>query len=192
MPKQGRPQQGLSQQLWQAEIVFSDACLQSLQSACFSILEFDSALSCPGAGAWGGDRTDEQGVLEIIHHWGKSQQLLFQGPGFSHWISGDYGSTFEKVATPGDTLGFWNQIKTHPKQPDWLAAQVRRRDCLEAGARTNPWCAWDLFVSKVRLPLPSRCLLGSLASVMLESHVFDEHDNPVFALSAGTSAHWLS
>ncbi|KAK9831811.1 hypothetical protein WJX74_010382 [Apatococcus lobatus] len=99
-------------------------------------------------GAWGGDRTDEQGVLEIIHHWGKPQQLLFLGPGFHHWISGDYGSTFETAPTPGNTLGFWNQIKTHPRQPDWLAAQVRRRDCLEAGARTNPWCAWDVFVSK--------------------------------------------
>ena len=98
-------------------------------------------------------------MLEIIHHWGKPQQLLFQGPGFSHWISGDYGSTFETVHTPGDTLGFWNQIKTHPRQPDWLAAQVRRRDCLEAGARTNPWCAWDVFVSKVLifpgLPAPN-------------------------------------
>ncbi len=88
-------------------------------------------------------------MLEIIHQWGNPQQLLFLGPGFHHWISTDYGATFETIATPGDTLGFWNQIKTHPRQPEWLAAQVRRKACLEAGARTNIWCAWDLFISKV-------------------------------------------
>ena len=49
----------------------------------------------------------------------------------------------------------------HPSQPDWLLAKVRRLVCEEASAATNPWCAFDLFVSQVRaLPTSfAACLL---------------------------------
>lgn len=42
----------------------------------------------------------------------------------------------------------------HPTQPDWLLAKVRRMECEEAGSATNPWCAFDLFVSQARTSAP--------------------------------------
>ena len=42
------------------------------------------------------------------------------------------------------------ECKVHPTQPDWLLAKVRRMECEEAGSATNPWCAFDLFVSQAR------------------------------------------
>ncbi len=56
------------------------------------------------------------------------------------------------METPGRTLGVWMKVKAHPRQPDWLLAKVRRRACEEADAATNPWCAYDLFVSQARGP----------------------------------------
>ena len=56
-----------------------------------------------------------------------------------------------QVDTPGRTLGFWHKLKIHPNRPDWILAKVRRSVCEEWDASTNPWCAYDLFVSQVRL-----------------------------------------
>ena len=60
-------------------------------------------------------------------------------------------SIVPQVETPGRTLGFWMECKVHPTQPDWLLAKVRRIECEEAGSATNPWCAFDLFVSQARI-----------------------------------------
>ena len=54
-----------------------------------------------------------------------------------------------QVDTPGSTLGFWHELKIHPNRPDWILAKVRRSVCEEWDASTNPWCAYDLFVSQV-------------------------------------------
>ena len=56
-----------------------------------------------------------------------------------------------QVDTPGRTLGFWHDFKIHPNRPDWILAKVRRSVCEEWDASTNPWCAYDLFVSQVGL-----------------------------------------
>ena len=56
-----------------------------------------------------------------------------------------------QVDTPGRTLGFWHEFKIHPIRPDWILAKVRRSVCEEWDASTNPWCAYDLFVSQVGL-----------------------------------------
>ena len=69
------------------------------------------------------------------------------------------------METPGRTLGFWQECKMHPSQPDWLLAKVRRLVCEEASAATNPWCAFDLFVSQVR------ALLTSFAACLLQECV---------------------
>lgn len=60
-----------------------------------------------------------------------------------------------QVDTPGRTLGFWHEFKIHPNRPDWILAKVRRSVCEEWDASTNPWCAYDLFVSQVGLLIGS-------------------------------------
>jgi hypothetical protein len=47
-----------------------------------------------------------------------------------HFVSSDYGATFKALPTPGDTEGYGQEIRPHPRQPDWLLARVRRNDCI--------------------------------------------------------------
>ncbi|KAK9845742.1 hypothetical protein WJX81_001203 [Elliptochloris bilobata] len=96
----------------------------------------------PGADA------DAAGVMEIVYNEAHPDRLLVLGAAFHNWISTDFGKTFARVETPGRTLGFWMECKVHPTQPDWLLAKVRRMECEESGSATNPWCAFDLFVSQ--------------------------------------------
>ena len=74
-----------------------------------------------------------------------------------------------QVDTPGRTLGFWHEFKIHPNRPDWILAKVRRSVCEEWDASTNPWCAYDLFVSQVGLVIGvEQKLTSHLLSVLLE------------------------
>lgn len=41
----------------------------------------------------------------------------------------------------------WQEIKTHPRQQDWLLAKVRRDECMLD--RRSQACAYDLFLSQV-------------------------------------------
>ncbi len=59
------------------------------------------------------------------------------------------------------------KVKAHPRQPDWLLAKVRRRACEEADAATNPWCAYDLFVSQARGPGPPPARASRIAPLAL-------------------------
>ena len=116
--------------------------------------------------------------MEVVYGDTHPDRLLVLGAAFHNWISTDFGKTFSRVRlagtqqpqrpaacdrqsavlrslvtqveTPGRTLGFWMECKVHPTQPDWLLAKVRRMECEEAGSATNPWCAFDLFVSQAR------------------------------------------
>ena len=47
-----------------------------------------------------------------------------------HFVSSDYGATFKALPTPGDTEGYGQEIRPHPRQPDWLLARVRRNECI--------------------------------------------------------------
>jgi hypothetical protein len=85
------------------------------------------------------------GVVAVVAH--KAQQkVLFQGRGRFHWASADGGATMTALATPGNTLGGWQDIRPHPRQPEWLLARARRDAC--AAGRAAPGCGADLFVSK--------------------------------------------
>ena len=35
-------------------------------------------------------------------------------------------------------------------RPQWILAKVRRQVCEQWDASTNPWCAFDLFLTQVR------------------------------------------
>ena len=92
------------------------------------------------------------GVLNILFHQHQPGHMLFQGPGYHHWISEDFGKTYAAIETPGKTLGYGSQLKLHPTQPDWVLARVRRNECLkvsrrelpEAASRSGgPWTAED-------------------------------------------------
>ena len=91
---------------------------------------------------------DNQGVLDIQYHPWQPSHIFLQGPAYHYWVTKDYGATFKAYKTPGDqTLGFWMELKIHPRVPDWLLAKVRRKDCLVDVSSTA--CAHDLFISKV-------------------------------------------
>lgn len=45
-------------------------------------------------------------------------------------MSTDYGVTYKALPTPGGTEGYAQEIRPHPRQPDWLLARVRRNECL--------------------------------------------------------------
>lgn len=45
-------------------------------------------------------------------------------------MSTDYGVTYKALPTPGGTEGYAQEIRLHPRQPDWLLARVRRNECL--------------------------------------------------------------
>ncbi|CAL5221253.1 g3408 [Coccomyxa viridis] len=91
---------------------------------------------------------DLAGILDLYFHTDHPEKILFAGPALNHWITEDFGRTYTKVDTPGRTLGFWHELKIHPNRPDWILAKVRRSVCEEWDASTNPWCAYDLFVSQ--------------------------------------------
>ena len=86
------------------------------------------------------------GVVDLIWHEKKPDRILFQGKGSYHFLSTDFGATFKALHTPGDTIGYGQDIKTHPRQPDWLLAKTRRNECLED--RRSKVCGYDLFLSK--------------------------------------------
>lgn len=102
------------------------------------------------------DEEDAQGVLDIHFHPWQPRRILIQGPGYTYWVTEDFGATYKAFKTPGDqTLGFWMEIKIHPRRPDWILSKVRRKDCLVD--LTSAACAHDLFISQVGF-MPS--LLG--------------------------------
>lgn len=71
-----------------------------------------------------------------------------------HWISEDFGHTYEAVKTPGDTLGYGADIKIHPTQPDWVLSLVRRNECLKVGSQKHHLPHQRAAVC-VRLPAPT-------------------------------------
>lgn len=86
------------------------------------------------------------GVVALHWHESKPSQILFQGRGRWNWITSDSGTTFTAVRTPGNAIGFVQEIKTHPHQAEWLLAKARRDVCLTDPK--SPFCGSDLFVSK--------------------------------------------
>ena len=46
------------------------------------------------------------GVVDVHFLKEHPGHMLFQGPGHTHWISEDYGKTYNAVDTPGGTLGY--------------------------------------------------------------------------------------
>ena len=73
-------------------------------------------------------------MINILFHDDQPGHMLFQGPGYHHWISEDFGKTYVAIETPGKTLGYGSQLKLHPTQPDWVLARVRRNECLKVRA----------------------------------------------------------
>lgn len=53
-----------------------------------------------------------------------------QAQGRYHFLSTDYGVTYKALPTPASTEGYAQEIRLHPRQPDWLLARVRRNECL--------------------------------------------------------------
>ncbi len=47
-----------------------------------------------------------------------------------HFVSTDYGTTFKALPTPGNTEGYAQELRLHPRQQDWILAKVRRNECL--------------------------------------------------------------
>lgn len=47
-----------------------------------------------------------------------------------HFVSTDFGASFKALPAPGGAEGFGNEIRPHPRQPDWLLAKVRRNECI--------------------------------------------------------------
>lgn len=47
-----------------------------------------------------------------------------------HFVSGDYGASFTALPSPGSTEGYGQELRLHPRQPDWVLAKVRRDECL--------------------------------------------------------------
>jgi hypothetical protein len=88
------------------------------------------------------------GVVDVHFLKEHPGHMLFQGPGHTHWISEDYGKTYNAVDTPGGTLGYGSEIKIHPTHPDWVLARVRRNECLKDDSAISKWCAFDLFLSE--------------------------------------------
>jgi len=86
------------------------------------------------------------GVVAL--HWSefRAEQVFFQGRGRWHWVSSDAGASFRAVPSPGNTLGFSQEIKVHPYQSDWILAKVQRDSCYPD--LKSPSCGADLFVSK--------------------------------------------
>ena len=106
------------------------------------------ALSAEALPADAAEAEQNQGVVDIHFHPWQQSHIFVQGPAYHYWVTRDYGATYEAYKTPGNnTLGFWMEIKIHPRVPDWILAKVRRFYCvvdLQSSA-----CAHDLFVSKV-------------------------------------------
>lgn len=73
---------------------------------------------------------DMVGVVNIHFQDSHPGHMMFQGPGFHHWISNDFGRTYEPIETPGQTIGYGAEIKIHPSKPDWVLSRVRRNECL--------------------------------------------------------------
>ncbi|KAK9806438.1 hypothetical protein WJX73_007437 [Symbiochloris irregularis] len=89
------------------------------------------------------------GVYQLHHFWKNPERILLQGAGTSNWVSVDFGERWQRVDTPGSTIGFWTQIKLHSTQPEWMLALVRRNTCFRPqSAALDKWCNTDLFVSQ--------------------------------------------
>lgn len=70
-------------------------------------------LCCKSSSAGLPDALDEDdkkhayvGVVDVHFLKEHPGHMLFQGPGHIHWISEDYGKTYNAVDTPGGTLGY--------------------------------------------------------------------------------------
>ena len=66
------------------------------------------------------------GVVDLIWHEKKPDRILFQGKGSYHFLSTDFGATFKALHTPGDTIGYGQDIKTHPPPPLLPAANSHK------------------------------------------------------------------
>ena len=80
------------------------------------------------------------GVVNIHFLPSHPGHMLFQGPGYHHWISNDFGKTYEPIETPGRTLGYGAEIRIHPTKPDWVLSRVRRNECLKVVLNTSAAC----------------------------------------------------
>ena len=88
------------------------------------------------ADAMGGATPDMVGVVNIHFLASHPAHMMFQGPGHYHWISNDYGKTYEPIETPGSTLGYDAEIRIHPSKPDWVLSRVRRIECHQVALAT--------------------------------------------------------
>ena len=86
------------------------------------------------------------GVANIIWNDIKPDRVLLLGRGRWHWVTSDSGATFKAIPSPGNTLGFGQEVKPHPRQADWLLAKVRRDACTTD--YRSAACGHDLFISK--------------------------------------------
>lgn len=116
------------------------------------------------------DVPETKGIVDIHMATEHPQLIFFQGAGYKHWITDDFGQTFYSVDTPGKTMGWWNDFKLHPNREKWILAKTQRHECNQADAATSKWCAYDLFVSKVGVARASIIFRGHPLS--LDSHPF--------------------
>lgn len=106
----------------------------------------DGAFDAPPPGA----PATLKGVVDTWAHPGAPLRVLVQGAGAAHWITEDGGVTFKRLPTPGDTLGWYADLKLHPTRADWILAKVRRTACVSPAARRGgdpAACAHDLMAS---------------------------------------------
>lgn len=92
------------------------------------------------------DTMAHAGVTKIIWNEARPERVMLLGRGRWHWVSSDSGGTFKAIQSPGNTLGFGQEIKPHPRQTDWLLAKVRRDACTTD--YRSAACGHDLFISK--------------------------------------------
>lgn len=86
------------------------------------------------------------GVMDIHWHESKPDRILFQGKGRFHYLSNDYGATFKALPSPGNTEGYGQEWRLHPRQADWILAKVRRNECI--ADRRSSSCGFDLFLTQ--------------------------------------------
>jgi hypothetical protein len=107
------------------------------------------------------------GVVDVHFLKEHPGHMLFQGPGHTHWISEDYGKTYNAVDTPGGTLGYgrcvWPVgVHARPDEP--------RSCCSRHKVSTSPaglFCKmsrreglWGVLCAAVRSRFTPRTLTG--------------------------------
>lgn len=86
------------------------------------------------------------GIVNVHWHPSKPEKVFLQGRGRYHFVSDDNGATFSAVSSPGNTVGYSQEAKVHPKRPDWILIKALRDSC--SWDLFSPECTADLWISK--------------------------------------------